>query len=160
MQRLLFILLCCLTFTVHASQPLNLQWQDLIPQSEKDLYQKIGLAQLNGEEIDFDESQFGQTRAELNDTLIRIPGFVIPLQSDAETVTELLLVPFYGACLHVPAPEPNQIIYVKFAEGAPLPEMWEVVYVQGLLKTQSNSHELAQTGYLMQATKIEKYLQE
>ena len=157
MQRFIFILLCYLSFTVQASEPLNLQWQDLIPQSEKDLYEKIGLAQLNGEEIDFDESQFGKTRTELNNSQVRIPGFVIPLQSDAQTVTELLLVPFYGACLHVPAPEPNQIIYVKFAEGAPLPEMWEGVYVQGLLKTQSNSHELAQTGYLMQATKIEKY---
>jgi len=157
MQRLILILLCCLSFTVNASEPLNLQWQDLIPQSEKDLYEKIGLAQLNGEEIDFNESQFGQTRAELNGSQVRIPGFVIPLQSNANTVTELLLVPFYGACLHVPAPEPNQIIYVKFAQGAPLPEMWEVVYVQGQLKTQNNSHELAETGYLMQATKIEKY---
>jgi hypothetical protein len=46
---------------------------------------------------------------------------------------------------------------VKFPEGAPVQELWDVVYVVGTLKTEVISHELAQTAYLIEGTKIESY---
>ncbi|WP_213804269.1 DUF3299 domain-containing protein [Granulicella sp. dw_53] len=50
---------------------------------------------------------------DLNDKLVSVPGFMVPLEDDADQVTEFLLVPFAGACIHVPPPPPNQMIYVK-----------------------------------------------
>lgn len=44
---------------------------------------------------------------------VSIPGFMVPLEDDLEVVTEFLLVPYAGACIHVPPPPPNQIVYVK-----------------------------------------------
>jgi hypothetical protein len=49
----------------------------------------------------------------LNEKLVSVPGFMVPLEDDADQVTEFLLVPFAGACIHVPPPPPNQMIYVK-----------------------------------------------
>ena len=49
----------------------------------------------------------------LDNQLVSIPGFMVPLEDDADQVTEFLLVPFAGACIHVPPPPPNQMVYVK-----------------------------------------------
>ncbi len=48
---------------------------------------------------------------------VAVPGFMVPLEDDADQVTEFLLVPFAGACIHVPPPPPNQMIYVKLKNG-------------------------------------------
>jgi hypothetical protein len=50
---------------------------------------------------------------DLNNKTVSVPGFMVPLEDDADEVTEFLLVPFAGACIHVPPPPPNQMIYVK-----------------------------------------------
>ncbi|WP_260704116.1 DUF3299 domain-containing protein [Edaphobacter flagellatus] len=49
----------------------------------------------------------------LDNKLVSVPGFMVPLEDDADQVTEFILVPFAGACIHVPPPPPNQMIYVK-----------------------------------------------
>jgi uncharacterized protein len=49
----------------------------------------------------------------LNNQMVTVPGFMVPLEDDADQVTEFLLVPFAGACIHVPHPPPKQMIYVK-----------------------------------------------
>ena len=54
---------------------------------------------------------------ELNGQRVRIPGYLLPLEVSATKVTEFLLVPYIGACIHVPPPPPNQIIYVKIGQN-------------------------------------------
>src|SRR6187549_1707175 len=44
---------------------------------------------------------------------VRIPGYMVPLEDDSEIVSEFLLVPYVGACIHTPPPPPNQIVQVK-----------------------------------------------
>ena len=53
----------------------------------------------------------------LNNKVVSVPGFMVPLEDDADQVTEFLLVPFSGACIHVPPPPPNQMIYVKLTKN-------------------------------------------
>ena len=48
----------------------------------------------------------------LNGQHVKIPGFVVPLDASGETVKEILLVPYFGACVHVPPPPSNQIVHV------------------------------------------------
>ena len=55
--------------------------------------------------------------AELNGKRVRIGGYVVPLDFEATTIKEFLLVPFVGACIHVPPPPANQIVYVKADKG-------------------------------------------
>ncbi|WP_262488725.1 DUF3299 domain-containing protein, partial [Grimontia hollisae] len=77
-------------------------------------------------------------------SLVKIPGFVIPLEGDANTVTEFYWchsLVHVSMCRHR---RPNQIVYVKFEKGAPVQELWDVVYVVGKLKTETISHDIAQ----------------
>ena len=46
---------------------------------------------------------------------IRIPGYVVPLEQGKGGVTEFLLVPYFGACIHTPPPPSNQILRVTAA---------------------------------------------
>ena len=62
-------------------------------------------------------SQIDSPARALNNKKIAIPGFMVPLEDDADQVTEFILVPFAGACIHVPPPPPNQMIYVKLTRN-------------------------------------------
>ena len=136
---------------------LTLAWIDLVPEQERNQFDDRGMPAIDHNNPEPQQSLYGAVRPELNNSQVKIPGFVIPLEGDADKVTEFLLVPFFGACIHVPPPPPNQIVYVKFEEGAPVHELWDVVYVIGTLKTHAVSHELAQAGYLIEGTAIEPY---
>lgn len=92
---------------------------------------------------------------ELDGKRVRIGGYVVPLDFDATTVKEFLLVPFVGACIHVPPPPPNQIIYVKTEKGFDVEGSFDPVYVTGVLKVASQYTGLAETGYTIDADKVE-----
>ncbi|WGW00642.1 DUF3299 domain-containing protein [Vibrio sp. YMD68] len=134
-----------------------LDWIDLVPENERNQFDAVGMPALDHSGDVMAQSKVGSVRQELNNSIVKIPGFVIPLEGDANKVTEFLLVPYFGACIHVPPPPPNQIIYVKFPEGAPVQQLWDVIYVIGTLKTETLSHELAETAYLIEGTAIAEY---
>jgi hypothetical protein len=92
---------------------------------------------------------------ELDGKRVRLGGYVVPLDFDATTVKEFLLVPFVGACIHVPPPPPNQIVYVKAEKGFTVKEMFDPVYVTGTMKVASASTGLADAGYTLEADVVE-----
>ncbi|MFV0448608.1 MAG: DUF3299 domain-containing protein [Vibrio sp.] len=155
----LLVLLPAVTATAQTAEDiLTLDWIDLVPESERNQFNQQGMPAANHDgDAPAKQSQLGAVRPELNGSTVKIPGFVIPLEGDEDTVTEFLLVPYFGACIHVPPPPPNQIIYVKFPQGAPIQQLWDVVYVIGTLKTESMSVELADTGYVIEGTEIAEY---
>ncbi|CZF84509.1 DUF3299 domain-containing protein [Grimontia marina] len=157
MKKWLLILTACLPMIAQADEALKLDWLDLIPESERNQFNDRGTPVIDHTNEAPQQNLVGKVRSELNNSQVKIPGFVIPLEGDANIVTEFLLVPFFGACIHVPPPPPNQIVYVKFEEGAPVQELWDVVYVVGQLKTQTVSHDIAQAGYLLEGSAIEPY---
>ncbi|CAM2733692.1 DUF3299 domain-containing protein [Vibrio ordalii] len=139
-------------------QVLTLDWIDLIPENERNQFNADGMPALSHDgDMTAAQSKIGGVRKELNGSVVKIPGFVIPLEGDANNVTEFLLVPYFGACIHVPPPPPNQIIYVKYPQSAPIQQLWDVIYLIGTLKTESVSHDLAETGYVIEGTAIEEY---
>jgi hypothetical protein len=93
--------------------------------------------------------------ADLDGKRVRIGGYVVPLDFEATNVKEFLLVPFVGACIHVPPPPPNQIIYVKTAKGFDVSGSFDPVYVTGTIRVASQYTGLAETGYSIDAEKVE-----
>lgn len=93
--------------------------------------------------------------ADLNGQRVRIGGYVVPLDFDATRVKEFLLVPFVGACIHVPPPPANQIIYVKSAKGFEVQGLFDPVWVTGTLKVSQTFTGLAEAGYTIDAEKVE-----
>ena len=104
---------------------------------------------------------------ELNGQRIRIPGYLLPLEVSRTKVTEFLLVPYIGACIHVPPPPPNQIIHVNvsYKEGYRSKALYEPVWVTGVIAVKSMVKDLylvdgsaaIDIGYTMQAKNIEPY---
>ncbi|MEL6965571.1 MAG: DUF3299 domain-containing protein, partial [Pseudomonadota bacterium] len=94
---------------------------------------------------------------ELNDVEVKIAGYVLPLDFEATTVREFLLVPYVGACIHVPPPPPNQIIYVTSEEGVEVGGLFEPMWITGKLAISSFSNELADVGYTMTLNDSEPY---
>lgn len=156
---LMLVLLPALTANVQANDDLlTLDWIDLVPESERNQFTSQGMPATNHEgNTPAQQPQLGAVRPELDGSKVKIPGFVIPLEGDENTVTEFLLVPYFGACIHVPPPPPNQIIYVKFPQGAPVQELWDVIYVIGTLKTETVSVDLAETAYVIEGSEITAY---
>lgn len=157
MKQWLLLLCCWLPLLAHGSEILTLDWIDLVPEKERNQFNQNAMPVLDHQGNAAKQSMIGAVRPELNGSEVKIPGFVIPLEGDDKAITEFLLVPYFGACIHVPPPPPNQIIYVKFAKGAPIQQLWDVVYVVGKLQTQHISHEVAEVGYLLEGTALEAY---
>ena len=97
-----------------------------------------------------------KTVPELAGVRARLPGFVVPLDTVDDKVASLLLVPYFGACIHQPPPPPNQIVHVRFAEPIVLESMYTPVWITGVMKLERYSG-LAESGYAMEGQGVEEY---
>ena len=89
---------------------------------------------------------------------IMIPGFIVPTAYDDERrITEFFLVPYFGACIHLPPPPPNQIIYVRYHEGVSIDDSYEPHSVKGELTSEVMRNNLADSAYSIEAEVVEIY---
>ena len=96
--------------------------------------------------------------SEISGQAIRIPGFIVPLEFDDEqTITQFFLVPFFGACIHVPPPPPNQVIFVDYPEGLKLEALYDPFWVSGVVNTSLIKNELATAAYTLKMQFFEVY---
>lgn len=96
----------------------------------------------------------GAIRPELDGKRVRLAGYTTPV-GFGEHDTSFLLVPELGACIHVPPPPANQIVYVEEAAGAA--EMFEPVWITGTLRAEPVATILADVGYRMEDVTAEPY---
>ena len=95
---------------------------------------------------------------ELDGKSVRLPGYVVPFDFSAQSAyREFLLVPYFGACLHSPPPPPNQIVFVKADPAAKIADIYEPVWVEGILKTGKFTSDLANSAYELALDKVEAY---
>ena len=93
----------------------------------------------------------------LNGKLVKMPGFVVPLEFDGTEVSEFLLVPYFGACIHVPPPPANQIVYVKSQKKGLIDGLFDVVWVTGKMNTVRFNSDLGEAGYTLEASAVVPY---
>lgn len=87
---------------------------------------------------------------------VKIPGFMVPLEDEQQRVTEFLLVPTPQACIHVPAPPPNQMIYVRMKDGVesrPGAPIW----VYGTFKISTQKSQYGDVSFEMIGEEVEDY---
>jgi hypothetical protein len=103
---------------------------------------------------------------DLHGRVVRMPGYLLPLEIIGAKVTEFLLVPYIGACIHVPPPPPNQIVYVKIVKKAYRHQgLNDPVWVTGKMSVKSMTRDLylvdgsadVSIGYAMEARQVEPY---
>ncbi len=101
----------------------------------------------------------------LNGKLVRIPGYLLPLEFSGKQVTEFLLVPWVGACIHTPPPPPNQIVHVKSDKPFEMNGNFDAVWVTGRITADAAKKSVYLTdgsseidvGYSMRANQLERY---
>lgn len=152
--------LIALPRVVSAAAPREITWDDLIPPGVP--YSEIIAEGELDEENDYWRPIFDENSTKLNpalaDAYIKMPGFIIPIDISADGVTSFILVPYVGACIHVPPPPPNQLVFVSTKVPWPSERLWEAVWVTGTMQNKVQYTEVADTGYELEADRIEIYI--
>jgi hypothetical protein len=145
-----------------SDQPVEVTWEQLIPRSGwfertegtplKGVVQHEQLAATPGPAQD--ETELVK---DYDGRRVRIAGYIVPIGFDGVGVREFLLVPYVGACIHVPPPPPNQVVLVRSERRVPVRDQFEPVLVTGTLATGMLSTELADVGYQVAAEAVTPY---
>lgn len=93
----------------------------------------------------------------LNGAEVRLAGFVVPLERDGNALREFLLVPYFGACIHVPPPPANQIVHVVSPKPIADTATMDAVWVSGKLALAGSSTQMGRSSYRLQAAQVEPY---
>jgi hypothetical protein len=139
-----------------------IDWETLLPPSQRNSFQAAAPPPKHdylGEDgmAAMQEGSF-DVNPELDRASVKIPGFIVPLELLAgDKVREFFLVPYFGACIHVPPPPPNQIVYVTLAQPMKLQSIYDPIWVTGVLHAQSKSSRLGAAAYTLNGTKIEPF---
>lgn len=138
----------------------DITWDDLIPPGvpygeivgegvmdmERDLWRPI-----------YDQNA-AKVNKKLNGVVVKIPGYIVPIDVSTKGVTSFILVPYVGACVHTPPPPPNQLIFVSSETPWSQKNMWDPVWVTGKLGLETTQTDVAVAGYVLQADQIETYV--
>lgn len=114
-----------------ADQVVELTWQDMVG-------------------LDLESGEPSPQLAALNGTRVKVAGYMVPLEDTADRASDFLLVPYQGACIHVPPPPPNQIVHVRMADGrAVAVSFWDPIWIHGTLQIENNEHAYGQASFLL-----------
>jgi len=159
--RILLILMLVISPLAHSDKYKEVSWDDLMPK---------GWIPVVPDEPEFFEGETYDGRFEtlpkiemapivksLNKQKIKLPGYMIPIKFNASSVSEFLLVPYMGACVHTPPPPENQIVYVSLKKPMVSQDLWAPVWVSGIMKAQVSMTKFATAGYHMTEAATEIY---
>jgi len=140
----------------------ELDWDELLPQDVRarfsggpppPTHDTLGEGGLAAQQM----MDFSINKA-LDGALIKIPGFIVPLDVGKDgLVTDFFLVPYFGACIHVPPPPPNQIVHVRISKGIALDSIYEAYWITGRMKVVNKSTRLGAAAYQLAASDVEIY---
>jgi hypothetical protein len=141
---------------------LELDWDELLPKDARSrfaagppppVHDYLGEGGLAAQQImDFSVNK------ELDGQSVKLPGFIVPLDIGKDgLVAEFFLVPYFGACIHVPPPPPNQIVYVRMNKGIALESIYDAYWITGRMKLQNKTTRLGAAAYHLAGDKVEIY---
>ncbi len=136
----------------------ELGWLELMPEDEAEAWMN--------DQTSIDHSGFNtpeafqsfRTVGELDGQKVRLPGFVVPVETDENgDLKEFFLVPYFGACIHLPPPPANQIVYGRLDEPVDMIDIWDAFWMEGTLKIEDISNETAASAYTMDVESLTLY---
>ncbi|MCW8932329.1 MAG: DUF3299 domain-containing protein [Gammaproteobacteria bacterium] len=151
----------------------TVEWIDLVPNDYRpdevlaDYFQKYDLDNMEDSDPIVIEVQQKLkdllASAPINEKMdgqsIKLAGYILPLDFDGMSTSEFLLVPYFGACIHVPPPPANQVIYVKTNTPIEVDGLYDAVWVSGKIIVEHKVSEYTDSAYSMLAKSIEKYVE-
>ena len=164
------LLVCCfLLLFCHLARAelVETDWLELLPESDRQALEAMPELSHDSPEAGGDFTVQGglkqekglpavmysaKTVAALDGRKIRLGGYPVPLETDARgRATLFFLVPYPGACIHVPPPPPNQLVLVRYPKGIALTDLYAPLWVNGTLQVEAVSNALADAAYALNA---------
>jgi hypothetical protein len=150
------------TVTQKPGHILDLDWKELLPEGERAHFTAVAPAPVHDSRGEGGppavQAQDFNVNKSLEGATVRLPGFIVPLEAVKNGgVSEFLLVPYFGSCIHVPPPPPNQIVYVHNGKRAGIESIYDAYWITGKLHLQTKTTRLGSTAYELSADKIEVY---
>ncbi len=140
---------------------IDLEWDDLIPEGDGGTLLRslrdLGVVEHGQLSTGFEQPEARAVTSEYNGKIVRLPGYIVPLDFDSTGVTAFILAPFVGACIHVPPPPANQLVLVTTEEPYEYKGLFDPVNVTGMFGTAATATSLAEIGYALSAELIEPY---
>jgi hypothetical protein len=155
------------TTTPAASAPRTINWDVLVPAGWDPFkeFKTLDLGSLSDSDPRANELMAKMRKAwdtapvnpALVGQVVRIPGFVVPLEEGKAGMTEFLLVPYFGACVHTPPPPSNQIIHVLPKAPAKDLRSMDTVWVTGVLTTLQTESYMGTASWRLTASSVLPY---
>ena len=149
----------CAPGLARAEDFIDLNWQDLLPENTPSIPNALR-GFLPHDETAIQSSQQPESsgvRTDWNGQIVRLPGFIVPIDYKGAAVTAFILVPYVGACIHTPPPPANQLVFVTTETPYESSGMFEPVNVIGMFGVSSLRTHIADIGYALSADKIEPF---
>ena len=145
-----------------SARVLELDWKELLPEAERSHFTAVAPAPVHDSRGEGGppavQAQDFSVNKSLDGATVRLPGFIVPLEAvKSHGLSEFLLVPYFGSCIHVPPPPPNQIVYVHTSRRASLESIYDAYWITGKLRLLTKTTRLGATAYDLSAEKIEVY---
>jgi hypothetical protein len=145
-----------------AQAPREIDWLELMPPEDLAALQAMGEIDHGGMGENApapppnDAMTSTKTVPTMNGARGKIPGYVVPVAFDDKgRITELFLVPYFGACIHMPPPPPNQIIHIKPKSPLPAGNIWDAYWAVGTVRIAMTENDMALSAYSMDLDRLE-----
>jgi hypothetical protein len=171
-RNLLFCLAFLSALSATAAEPWpEIKWEALVPKGWDPAaeFKGLDLSKMQDsdpramEALDKLKQAWDNAPAEaaLNGRKGRIAGFALPLERQGPDgkggVTEFLIVPYFGACIHTPPPPANQIIHAKSAKPLAGVKMMQPIWTYGTFKVERGETTWGVAGYRLTVDKVAPY---
>ena len=120
-----------------SAQTAHIFWKDLRPATQA-VAEDANLPMIAAKLPDHGET----LSLNLQDSTIQLAGYALPVDREGDTVYQFLLVPWTGACSHMPTPPPNQIVLVTPAHPYKMSQAYQSVAITGALKPDMEKSQL------------------
>ncbi|MCB1019712.1 MAG: DUF3299 domain-containing protein [Acidobacteria bacterium] len=107
--------------------------------------------------LDLERGEVDPRLVAFDGQLVRVPGYIVPLEDYQARTSHFLLVPYVGACIHSPPPPANQIVAVQMVDGPVAFEMWETYWISGRLFIEEAQSPYGAAAFHMRGLGIEPF---
>ncbi|QPC93029.1 DUF3299 domain-containing protein [Mesorhizobium sp. INR15] len=138
-------------------ETMHIFWKDLRPATQV-AAESAGLPMIAAKMPDHGET----LSLNFQGKTIQLAGYALPVDREGDLVYQFLLVPWTGACSHMPTPPPNQIVLVTPAHPYKMSQAYQAVAVTGALTPDMEKSQLfildgvsvIQSGYTVRKAEV------
>ena len=110
------------------------------------------------QKLDYKQNVLAEELKPIVNTRVKIPGFAVPLSDNLQAIEEFLFVPNQMACIHVPAPPPNLIVFVKLDSPMKIEDIMGPLWAEGVLRVKKVNSVYGASAYELERVQISPYI--